>query len=88
MVYCVYSLQSPRWGDSNENTQHTFMFKKLKRYPNIASWLGAIINTNWLELPLTRTYFRGSKGVRQIEVLLYAELRTLMHVHIETLHDL
>ena len=23
-VCCVYSLESPRWGDSNEYTQHTF----------------------------------------------------------------
>ena len=30
MVYCVYSLESPRWGDSNVNTQHTFMLKKIK----------------------------------------------------------
>ena len=25
MVYCVDSLQLPRWGDSNENTQHTLI---------------------------------------------------------------
>ena len=31
MVYCVYSLESPRWGDSNENTQDTFMLKKIKK---------------------------------------------------------
>ena len=30
MVYCVYSLELPRWGDFNENTQHTFMFKKIE----------------------------------------------------------
>ena len=24
----MYSLESPRWGDSNENTQHTFMLKE------------------------------------------------------------
>ena len=30
-----------------------------------------MINTNELELPLSRTYFHGSKGVRAIEVLLY-----------------
>ena len=29
MVYCVYSLESPRGGDSHENTQHTFMLKKI-----------------------------------------------------------
>ena len=29
-VYCVYSLESPQWGDSNENTQHTFILQKIK----------------------------------------------------------
>ena len=31
MVCCVYSLESSHWGDSNENTQHTFMLKKIKK---------------------------------------------------------
>ena len=31
-----------------------------------------MINTHKLELPVFRTYFHGSKGVRAIEVLLYA----------------
>ena len=34
-----------------------------------------MINTHELELPLSRTYFHGSKGVRGIEVLLYLHLR-------------
>ena len=29
-VYCVYSLESPRCGDSNENTQQTFMLRKIE----------------------------------------------------------
>ena len=29
-VYCVCSLESPQGGDSNENTQHTFMLWKIK----------------------------------------------------------
>ena len=33
-----------------------------------------MINTHLLELPLSRTYFSGSKGVRAIEVLLYKHL--------------
>ena len=33
MVYCVYSLESRWWGDSNENTQHTFMLKKIEEIP-------------------------------------------------------
>ena len=71
MVCCVYSLESPRWGDSNENTQHTFMLKKSKKYPYNATWPGAMINTDQLGLPLSRTYFHGPKGVRAIEVLQY-----------------
>ena len=30
-----------------------------------------MINTRWLELPLSRTNFHGPKGVRAIEVRLY-----------------
>ena len=29
MVYCVYSLESPLWGDSDVNTQHIFIWKKI-----------------------------------------------------------
>ena len=29
MVYCVYSLESPRCGDSIKNTLHTFILKKI-----------------------------------------------------------
>ena len=29
-VYCLYSLELPRLGDSNENKQHTFMLKEIK----------------------------------------------------------
>ena len=31
MVYSVFSLESPHRGDSNENTQNTFMLKKIKK---------------------------------------------------------
>ena len=44
-VYCVYSLESPLWGDSTENTQHTFMLEKLKENPYYAFCHGAMINT-------------------------------------------
>ena len=52
MVCCVYSLESPRWGDSNENTQQTFIFKKIekkkkkKKKPFYANWSGPMINTH------------------------------------------
>ena len=31
MVYFVYTLESPRWGDFNENTQYTIMLKKIEK---------------------------------------------------------
>ena len=34
-----------------------------------------MVNTHKLELPLSRTYFHGSKGIRAIEVLLYVVVR-------------
>ena len=35
-VYCVYSLESPQWGDSNEYTQHTFMLKKIEKISHLS----------------------------------------------------
>ena len=47
MVYCVYSLEPPRWGDSNEHIQQTLILKKkMKIYLYYASCPGAKINTN------------------------------------------
>ena len=65
----MYSLESPQCGNSNEDTQHTFVLEKLKEI-YLLSWPGAMINTHKLELPLSRTSFYGSKGVRAIEVRL------------------
>ena len=78
MVCCVYSLESPRWGDFNKNTQHSFMLKtiiKIQMYPYSSSWPDTIINPRWLELPLSRTNFRSPKGVRAIEVRQHACLQ-------------
>ena len=39
-VYCVFSLESPHRGDSNENTQYTIFNRKKKispNYPNSAA---------------------------------------------------
>ena len=49
MVICVYSLESPQWGDSDENKQHTVMMKKIeKNIPimllDLAQWL--ILNSS------------------------------------------
>ena len=39
-VYCVFSLESPQWGDSNEYTQYTIFNIKTKitlNYPKYAA---------------------------------------------------
>ena len=33
MVYCVYSLESPRWGNLMRTLKHTFMLKKIVKIP-------------------------------------------------------
>ena len=50
--------------------------RQSKIYHYHAYWPGAMINTHQLELPLSRTYFHVSKGVRAIEVLLYIRKNT------------
>ena len=45
--------------------------KKIPKLSPFASWLGTIINSQWLEPPMSRTIYYGSKDVRAIEVRLY-----------------
>ena len=70
-VCCVYSLKSPRWGGSYENTQHTFMLKKIENDipsmpSDLALWLTPI-SSNYTRLET----FSWFQGVRAIEILLY-----------------
>ena len=44
-----------------------------------ASWLGAVINPQWLELPISRTNFYSPKDVRAIEVWLYLPFLVYPH---------
>ena len=46
MVYFVYSLELPLWGDSNKNIQYTLVLKKIVKILYFASWLGVMINTH------------------------------------------
>ena len=48
MAYYVYSLESPRRGDSNENTIYNIMLKKIEKISLLCfpSWPGAMINTH------------------------------------------
>ena len=45
--------------------------KKIPKVSPFASWLGTIINPQWLEPPMSWTIFYGPKDVRAIEVRLY-----------------
>ena len=81
LVYRLYSLELPRWGDSNENTQHTFMLKKIKKIYLLCLLTSAMINPHWLELPLSQTHFHGSQGVRAIEVRLYIYYIIFSHLY-------
>ena len=47
-----------------------------------------MVNTHELELPLSRTNFPGSKGVRAIEVLLYIKFQTTYRISQTTAYDI
>ena len=74
IVCCVYSLESPHCCVENQN-----YFIKLSLF---ASWLGSMINPQWLELHMSRTIFYGPKDVRAIEVRPYfLSLRKAVFCH-------
>ena len=57
IVCCVYSLESPHWGNSNEYTQHTIILLKIENIsinyshllPDLAPWLN-LTGLNYLSL--------------------------------------
>ena len=70
-VYCVFLLESPQWGDSNEYTQYTIFIIKKQNHPEYSK--SAAMGVFFLE---TQERVRNSHGkraisVRAIEVLLY-----------------
>ena len=62
MVYCVFSLILPRRADFNENTQHTFLLKKIEKISrfclNLALW-SRLISSNY---PCPEHIFMVPKG--------------------------
>ena len=83
IVCCVYSLESPHRGDSNEYKQHTItqhtITEDRKKNPELspfASWPGVMINPQCFELPISRRNFHGPKAVRAFEVRLYIYIIT------------
>ena len=88
IVCCVYSLESPHRGSSNEYAQFKIIVKEIKKIPKLsifASWPGIMINPQWPELPMSRTIFYGPKDVRAIEVRLYKHTCINRYTHKEKL---
>ena len=78
-VFCVFSLESPHPGDSNEYTQYTIF--NIKRKPT-----KIISNLQLWEFFLgTQARVRNSHGVRAIEVLLYHVLSAFTVVNLHSL---
>ena len=77
MVYCVYSLESPRWGDSNENTQYTFMLKKIEKISLLCLLLWRYDKHSFVRAIPVWNIFQGFKGVRATKVLLYQGVRSV-----------
>ena len=71
MVCCVFSLELPRQGDSNENTQYTFMLMKIKKISILSLLTRRYNQPSLARTTPVRTNFHGPKGVRAIEVRLY-----------------
>ena len=70
-VCCVFSLESPHWGDSNEYTQYTAFNIKKRNHTKVSP----IFNQGFFFLE-TQELVRNSRGkraisVRATEVLLY-----------------
>ena len=53
----------------------------------LASRPGAKINFHWPELPMARTIFHGPKGVRAIEVRLYAPHAAVLDTSTSSTND-
>ena len=70
-VCWVYSLESPRWGASNEYAQHTISWQKKRKFPSVFVFL-----SHWKNFVGTQKRNRINQGkraigVRAIEIRLY-----------------
>ena len=73
-MLCVLKIASSRQFLSVHSTCNYYTEDR-KDFTNLspfASWPGAMINPQWLELPMSRTNLHGPKDVRDTEVRLYA----------------
>ena len=66
----VYSFEANLMGTINISLIYSRSKKNIPNLFSFAFWTGAMINTQWLELPISRTNYYGPKDVRVIEVRL------------------
>ena len=71
MVCLVYSLESPRWGDSNEYTQHTF-HDKIRKF-SYFFFLSYRKNFGDIQNQVRISHGKQAISVRAIESRLYQE---------------
>ena len=82
----ILSHKSNSW--KSDMNKYCFMYhcvENRKDFPKLslfASWTVAMINPQWLELPMSRTNFHGPKDVRAIEVRLYVSLTSGVKLYI------
>ena len=62
--------------------------KKVPKLSLFASWPGAMINPQWLKLPLSRTNFHGPKDVWAIKVWLYIKSSLILQPNLSIISDL
>ena len=74
-VYCVFSVESPHRGDSNENTQHTIFNRKSKPpqiIPNLQLW-------NFFQRTQKRVLFKTAIPIFQYSTYLTLPLFQIRH---------
>ena len=70
-VCCVFSLESPHRGDSNEYTQHTTFKIKKENHPKLSQICNYGILLLWSQEQVQNSRGKRAISVRAIEILLY-----------------
>ena len=93
IVCCVYSLESPHRGGSNEYTQYTILTrrsnKKTPKLSPFASWPGAVINPERLELQYREQISMIPKGfvlLRFCSLFVYPLCSVIVALLVHLLH--
>ena len=77
-VYCVFTLESPHRGDSNEYTQYTIFQYEIKKYIQSYPKSAAMGFFQGIHERVRKSRGKRAISVRTIEILLYFNVRTLI----------